>query len=817
MMRSLQSFAFNKSPNERPNQKWVCGRAAEGCACRAGPDRRGRCRGQAECAPRQDGSRWMCNRGAAAGGPCTEGPLPDGRCAHPVPPCQPVRSMRTKRGAAARWASAVAIGLVILTVYGAGGGGDWLSPGTLSAPHTQLAACSDCHEDFDGGPVAWVHGALAGSPDAADGDSALCLSCHDPGDAPLQPHGVPATRLAKTGGGADGAAGPVALEAAAAVFASPDTNPGGVACANCHREHQGRDNDLTAMGDRQCQACHDRKFSSLGDGHPEFDGWPHERRTRIAFDHVGHMRRHFPASEADQAPERCVDCHRPDDTGGVMQVNGFEQACADCHAGDSRGSNAASSTGIPVIAVPGLDVLSLREAGARIGQWPELSDRDLTPFMRTLFSADPQLADALERYRGLDPLDLREASPADIEAVERIAWATKALIHRLVTEGPAALRPGLGDALGDRADAAARRLLGGMSYDTVKRAQAEWFPDLAREVALHRAGRPVPPPEAESTTVAENAGTASPDGGEDILSADADAGDGGSGDDILGGSSDGGSGDDILGGSDDGGSDDDILGGSGDGGSDDDILGDSGDAGSDDILGGSGGDSGDDILSSDSGGDLLGDGDAGDPETDVAVPTAFAQPKIEEWSRFGGWYRDFFALLYRPGGHAEPFLREWLDLAGHAAGADRPGARALFEQLGKADAPGKCTKCHSVDADESGALRVNWRGRSPHPGRQEFTRFAHAPHFTLLTDDTGCVTCHALDRDAEFMASFDDRDPATYQSNFTPIDRSTCAGCHVEEQAGNACTQCHEYHVGQVASEATATRIDTMEAEMTSR
>jgi len=796
MIRRLQTFAFNKSPYERPNQKWVCGRAAEGHPCRVGPDRRGRCRARAECRPRGEGEAWVCNRPPSAGGPCSDGPGPDGHCAHPIPPCQPVRSLRARRGLAARWVTALAVGLMVVVLYGPDAG-RWLAPGGLSAPHTQVEDCGGCHRSFEGGPSQWLHAAFGGAPGPAEGDSQRCLGCHELGDQPLRPHGVPEARLAAADGEPQGGdapqqagMGPLGLELAGRLFPAA-AGGDGLACATCHSEHQGHGADLTAMGDRRCQACHSEQFAAFTDGHPDFGNYPHQRRTRLNFDHVSHTRKHFP--DADDPPERCVACHETDDRGRTMQVAGFETACASCHASDIHAEKAAGSPGIPVLTVPGLDLPSLRQADAGIGQWPAVSDRELTPFMRAVFAADPELAPALERFRELDPLDLRDASPADIEAVAKIAWATKGLLRDLIADGPATLRPALSRALGrDIGPGAARDLLGGMGMATVKRAQAAWFPDLASEVARHRAGEAVPMPagefDAPAATEAAPADADSGGSGEAILNDSGDSGGDSSEDGILGGGSQADEdGEAILGAGEDGGGD---TGGDAGGG----------------ILSGQAEDGGGLLGGEDEGGEEGGGSEAADP-----AEAELSEPDPVEWGRLGGWYRDFFALLYRPGGHGDRFLKGWLDVAGRAmAGEGEASAAAIFRHLGAPDAPGRCTKCHSVDAGNGGALAVNWAAAAPRGERQGFTRFAHAPHFSVLSGDDGCAECHALDRDSDYQASFQDRNPTTFHANFRPIERDTCARCHVDERAGNDCTQCHNYHVGPVAEPATPTRLEAL-------
>lgn len=753
MIGPLQSFAHDDSPYERPNQKWLCGRLAEGRPCHVGPDRRGRCRARAECAPRSEAGRWLCTRPASLGGPCAEGALPGGGCARPILRCQPVRSARARRGQAVRWAAMLAVGLLVLALGGAEREA-WLSPGELSLAHGDVEDCGQCHRSFAAGPAGWLAAAFSGLPAADAGDSARCLDCHRLGDAPLSAHSAPADRLAamrehaaaEAGGG-----GAPHLALAAALLASPERTSGGVACANCHREHRGRTAELTELANARCQACHVRKFASLSRGHPPFEGYPNRRRTRIDFDHAAHFEKHFPETAAKGAavPATCAACHVGDGRGAEVLVAGFETSCAACHAGEIRGESAAGAAGIPVIVLPGLDVASLRRRGTQIGAWPELSDRKLTPFMAALFAAEPTLGDALQRFQALDPLDLERAADADLEAVAAIAWASKQLLYDLAADGPAALRDRLAAAFGQTPDGAAlRELAGGLAPETVRRAAREWWPALADEIARHRAGTPVPiPPPAEAPARSDAAPTPAPNPDRSDLLSSASSGQS----DLLSGTSS-------------------------------------------------------DLLSGDrpAGGDLLSAASSGETEPAPAAP-AMPETAPEDWSRLGGWYLDFYALWYRPADHADRFLRRWLVLSGGAA--QNEAARALFDSLARKDAPGKCGKCHSVDAGADGVLTVNWLGRQSEPRHRRFSHFPHAPHFVVLRGGRGCATCHRLDPEAAYAQAFQGRDPARFAANFKPIGRELCADCHVEEAAGDACTMCHDYHVATSATVMPATRL----------
>ena len=74
-----EKFKHDSSRYERPTRKFTCGRAASwGKPCEFGPHVSGRCGGTSECRPAKVGDRWECRRSAIAGGPCKDGPGPDG-------------------------------------------------------------------------------------------------------------------------------------------------------------------------------------------------------------------------------------------------------------------------------------------------------------------------------------------------------------------------------------------------------------------------------------------------------------------------------------------------------------------------------------------------------------------------------------------------------------------------------------------------------------------------------------------------------------------------------------------------------------------
>ncbi len=189
------------------------------------------------------------------------------------------------------------------------------------------------------------------------------------------------------------------------------------------------------------------------------------------------------------------------------------------------------------------------------------------------------------------------------------------------------------------------------------------------------------------------------------------------------------------------------------------------------------------------------------------MTAAMPKPDAELWAALGGWYRSDFVLYYKPLGHADPFVRAWLDFSGRTFGTPQQSAgAALFTALADERSPGRCTKCHSVDREADGAMNAKWRPRMPQPGTKTATVFSHATHFSLLHED-GCLTCHSVAAAANYAEGYKDNDPLTFASNFAAIDKATCATCHLEERAGDSCLLCHRYHVGTFTTRPVLTRM----------
>ena len=161
-------------------------------------------------------------------------------------------------------------------------------------------------------------------------------------------------------------------------------------------------------------------------------------------------------------------------------------------------------------------------------------------------------------------------------------------------------------------------------------------------------------------------------------------------------------------------------------------------------------------------------------------------------SAAGAWRREDFSLMYRPTGHADRFVRGWLDLS--VKGRRGSALEKVFTALTDAASfPGMCGKCHSVD-EVKGVRRVNWEEKRPRSDEKGFNRFIHAPHLTL-SDGKGCITCHRPDRKSADL--YKDFNPAKFNGNFKRIKKAECAACHKKAEAPEGCLTCHNYHIGE--------------------
>ena len=696
--------------------------------------------------------------------------------------------MRAARGAVSRWTAVLMIGLLALALTYAGDA-QILLPGPLISGHAAVEECGTCHTTVGNGQFAWLQAIVA--PSDAHKDAKACLSCHQVVPEALAAHGEMLDRLEtmterlRTTAAAEQT--PMAGVLREAVFPKDSALSDGIFCATCHKEHQGEAADLSAVPTKLCQACHAVQFDSFLDGHPDFTDFPFRRRTRVNFDHVSHFGEHFPKTRAKDTntqptPSVCGDCHQLASDKKHMDVKPFKTVCSNCHLHQIVGTERLSShQGMAFLTLPGLDLDTLAERGVSPGQWPRGSEAKVTPFMALLIGREPAQRVAMDLVQRLNLKDLSGVSELEIQAVQWFAWQAKILLHALSTSKPSETLERLSPGSAPDPELMAQ-LTAHLPRDVVIGAIREWLPNLESELAAHRlidlpegvgalepaaATFPTQPPQTgpspqdDTEDASLEEGEAEPDTDEDITVDD----------------------------------ESDIL-------SEDELEEAEAEAEED------ASDDGEEILS--------GDEDLEDEEEEEEAEEAQEeQPESEKskvvdaqtWAEFGGWYRQDFAILYKPTGHADDFFRAWFDHSGGML-TNAPGsaADAVFAVLTDSRAQGQCTKCHSIDAGDNGARKVNWGTATQNSKAGRFTVFAHEPHFGF-PGENGCFTCHQLDETAQYQKGFEDHDPTTFFSNFKPMRKDQCAACHTTEAAGTDCLTCHEYHVHDVTTPIMSTKV----------
>ncbi len=289
----------------------------------------------------------------------------------------------------------------------------------------------------------------------------------------------------------------------------------GLYCATCHQEHQGVNFNLNKISNEQCRSCHVVKFDSFDGHHPEFENYPFKRRTRIIYDHAGHFGKHFPEvakkDPARRIPATCSTCHNSREDKRVMAVAPFEQTCTTCHLDQIVGKERVSGPkGIAFLTLPGLDLQTLKKKKASIGEWPEASEAELTPFMKVMISRNERGRALIKTVDRLNLQDLSRASDAQIKAVTNLVWEIKRLFYALITGKASDVLADLN--IGGRAKLSANLvadLTASIPRDVVVSAQQQWLPNLGTEMANRpdaaSTAKPSRPAQADQQTLSKSA------------------------------------------------------------------------------------------------------------------------------------------------------------------------------------------------------------------------------------------------------------------------------------------------------------------------
>lgn len=736
-------------------------------------------------------------------------------------------------------------------------GTHFLMPGQLTSAHASIENCSSCHGKSGEGKLSWLHGLIAGDPIA---DSKACMTCHKMPATAFFPHDASpdvliasTKRLTKT---AATTPEPLSARAQNAAFPAHDIVSRGLTCATCHQEHQGTNFNLSKISNEQCRSCHTVKFDSFDGHHPQFENYPFDRRTRIIYDHAGHFDKHFPEvakkDAAKRIPQSCSTCHDSQKDRRIMSVAPFEKTCSGCHLDQITGKERATGPkGIAFLALPGLDLETLKKKNAAIGEWPEASEAELTPFMKVMISRTEKGRALLKTVDKVNLQDLSNANDDQITAVKDLTWEIKRLLYALISGKASDVLGDFNIGNGGKLSASlVADLTASIPRDVVVGAQQQWLPNLAKEVT----GGPVTTdpqpvvneheqPKSSTTTTEEPSAPDVPqppaETGEKEVTSEKDgtskeasktkydppacvmrvfgqclmsAGQENKPEDPDPAKSDEGKERHSA-----GSLPEPMRAG----------LNDVGAAGNSQAGSEKATNQSDDLLRpteeelremksrSKDGARATQSREVPSQPENASAPQTKTAPVIstesnvdpESWAEYGGWYRQDYAIFYRPVGHKDKFIYSWLALTGpEAPRGDRSPAAAVFDFLTSKDAQGSCTKCHSVDDIQGKGRAVNFSPPSAEAKLGRFTNFIHEPHFGV-TPNRGCLACHSLEKNRPYLKSYEQSNPHNFTSNFGAVSKDLCQTCHATNKVRQDCLTCHKYHVNGVISPIMNTKI----------
>ena len=368
-----------------------------------------------------------------------------------------------------------------------------LMPGPLASAHGAIKNCSACHTQSGSGKLSWIHGLVPGDPLA---DSKACLTCHKMPNTAFNAHGASGDALKQSTARlmkiVAGSPAPMSARAQSIAFPTGEMVARGLPCATCHQEHQGVNFKLNKISNEQCRSCHVVKFDSFDGHHPKFDNYPFKRRTPIIYDHAAHFGKHFPEvakkEPARRIPATCSTCHSTRDDKRIMAVAPFEQTCSGCHLDQITGKERASGPkGIAFLTLPGLDLQSLKEKKASIGEWPDASEAVLTPFMKVMISRNARGRALIKTVGSLNLQDLTHANDSQIKAVTNLVWEIKSLFQAMIAGKASDVLGNLDIAGGAKLSAnLVTDLTASIPRDVLISAQQQWLPNLATEMANRR-------------------------------------------------------------------------------------------------------------------------------------------------------------------------------------------------------------------------------------------------------------------------------------------------------------------------------------------
>lgn len=507
-----------------------------------------------------------------------------------------------------------------------------------------------------------------------------------------------------------------------------------------------------------------------------------------------------------------------------MKVKPFAESCAACHLGQIVGTERATGPkGVSMLMLPGVDVATFREKKIDIGKWPDESEAELSSLMKLLIGRTEKGRKILADTNELDLLDLTQATPEQITQVGNLVWEVKYLFHALTNSGTTDILKQLDSEEQTPIDKQLlTNLTASMPRDVLIGALRDWLPGLAEEIT--RRGDEQRADIAPTTTTSDASDKVTVDGANSdqvenatvgrvqVVPSEAGQADRGkpAGPVVLAQQTERWRVDPfgrLLKGNKPPEEDeadeaaDEAADEPDDAGEPEDQVADDADASDDQ----------DPAEPADSTADAEADTEA-DSDVEVSSDTETEPLELdtdaETWAQFGGWYREDYSIMYRPTGHADTFLKAWLDFSAiRFSKAQGNLAASVFMELTGKDAQGQCSKCHSIDATKDQARAVKWTPSSTKTSESLFTSFSHEPHLGVVSAEKGCLTCHELSDAKGYLETYKANDPKKFVSNFAPVKKETCASCHGKKEVRQDCVLCHKYHVTDIFTPVMQTKI----------
>ncbi len=416
------------------------------------------------------GDRWMCGR---TGEPCVRGPIGRGQCSS----SEPCRPRRTWHGRRKRWTLVGMLTIVaaMIVIARPATRAAIVKPGELSTPHAQILSstldsrrCAACHP----------HSSAVGDSVANVTQSDRCMDCHhetmNRSTATLA-HNLPARvrsdlRLASLRLAGSSDRDTTWRDWMPSVAVDQEN----VQCNACHREHRGAVASLTAMTNDQCQTCHSDRFGSFADSHPTWDQWPYGRGGVIAFDHASHATKHFPKTILEGQPTsfECGVCHARQANGELTRTTSYETACQTCHDGALR-----------IEAAEGVELLTLPSVAKRcadaIGAWPEgatgFYDGRIAGLADLLIRVDADANAAMRSLPNQDFAKIDDQHDQSEQAARIVAREHRQLLETIGNEGQSAMverfaKSGISPSI-------AARMIRSLPPQLIEEACRRWFAD----------------------------------------------------------------------------------------------------------------------------------------------------------------------------------------------------------------------------------------------------------------------------------------------------------------------------------------------------